>query len=72
MLAFLVRWRAPGARAVRDHWIFPGLLAGAVLIAVGLLANNDFFIDGIMLVFPLIATAWRESGSHEPAKTSSA
>ncbi|HEX3940935.1 MAG TPA: hypothetical protein VHX11_05580 [Acidobacteriaceae bacterium] len=59
LMALLVRWRAPGAREVRDHWIFPGLLASAGLIAISLLTHLfDFFIGGAMFVVPLIATAW--------------
>ncbi len=61
MMALLVRWRAPGARNVRDHWVIPGLLASAVLITIGWLDNDDFIIDGISLVLPLIATAWIQS-----------
>jgi len=73
ILALLVRWRSPGARDIRDHWIFPGLLAGAVLIAIGSLDNgDDFLFEGAILVFPLIATAWIQKTSHEPGSHSQA
>ena len=59
MMALVVQWRAPGAREVRDRWIFPGLLASAGLIAIGLLTHLfDFLIDGVTLTMPLLATAW--------------
>jgi hypothetical protein len=35
----LAKRRAPGAREVRDRWIFPGLLAGAGVIAICLLTH---------------------------------
>jgi len=66
LMALLVSWRAPGARYVRDRWIFPGLLVGALLIAVGWLDNDDLVLEGSILVVPLIATAWIQSSSHEP------
>jgi hypothetical protein len=68
MMALLVRWSAPGAREVRDHWIFPGLLSSAGLIAIGFLPHlDDFFFLGTVLVLPLTATAWRASRSNESA-----
>ncbi len=65
-MALLVCWGAPGARDVRDHWIFPGLLAGAALIAIGWLDNDDFVLEGSILVVPLIATAWIQTTWDEP------
>jgi hypothetical protein len=62
LMALLVRWRAPGAREVRDRWIFPGLLASAGLIAISLLTHlDDFFIGGTTLIVPLMATAWTQT-----------
>jgi len=59
MMALVVQWRAPGTREVRDRWIFPGLLASAGVIAIGLLTHlYDFLIDGVTLTMPLLATAW--------------
>jgi hypothetical protein len=59
MMALLVRWRAPGAREVRDHWIFPGLVASLGLIAIGTLPQlDDFLLLGVILTAPLPATAW--------------
>jgi hypothetical protein len=59
MMALLVSWRAPGTREVRDHWIFPGLVASVGLIALGLLTHlDDFLIDGALYTIPLLATAW--------------
>jgi hypothetical protein len=50
--------RPRGTRG-RDRWIFPGLLASAGLIAIGLLTHLfDFLIDGVTLTMPLLATAW--------------
>jgi hypothetical protein len=66
MMALLVRWNVPGAREVRDHWIFPGLLSSAGLIAIGFLPHlDDFFFLGTVLILPLIAAAWRESTTNE-------
>lgn len=68
MMTLIVRWRAPCARVIRDHWIFPGLLGSAGLMAIGLLPQlDDFFFLGSILVLPLIASAWRESASDEKA-----
>jgi hypothetical protein len=59
MTALVVQWRTPEAREVRDRWIFPGLLASAGVIAIGLLTHlYDFLIDGVTLTMPLLATAW--------------
>jgi hypothetical protein len=67
MMTLLVRWRAPGARDVRDRWIFPGLLACAGLLAIGLLTHvDDFIFIGKIYVFPLIATAWIQTSADEP------
>jgi hypothetical protein len=58
MTALVVQWRTPEAREVRDRWIFPGLLASAGLIAIGLLTHlYDFLIDGVTLTMPVLATA---------------
>jgi hypothetical protein len=66
-MTLLVRWRAPGAREVRDHWIFPGLLATAGLIGIGLVTHlDDFLTVGVMLVLPLTATAWIQTTEDEP------
>lgn len=62
MMVLIVRWRASGAREIRDHWILPGLLGSAGLMVIGRLPQlDDFFFLGSVLVLPLIATAWRES-----------
>ncbi len=59
IMSVLVRWRAPGALEVRDHWVFPGLLASGGMIVISLLTREfDFFLDGTMFIVPLIATAW--------------
>jgi hypothetical protein len=66
MMTLLVRWSAPGAREVRDHWILPGLLSSAGLIAIGSLPHlDDFFFLGTVLILPLTATAWTESSEDE-------
>jgi hypothetical protein len=66
MMTLLVRWRAPGAREVRDQWIFPGVLASLGMLAISLLTRlDDFFASATLFVIPLIATAWvqmRDSG----------
>jgi hypothetical protein len=68
LMALLVGWRAPGAREVRDRWIFPGLLTSAGLIAISLLTHlDDFFIGGTTLIVPLIAAAWTQT--RVPQKT---
>jgi hypothetical protein len=59
MMTLLVRWGAPGARDVRDQWIFPGLLASLGILAISLLPQSgDFFTGATIFVLPLIATAW--------------
>jgi len=64
MMAFLVPWRAPGPRGVRDHWLFPGLVASACLIAIGLLSRlDDYRLVGLLLALPLVTTAWSESAA---------
>ena len=66
MVALLVRWQEPGARGVRDHWLFPGLAASACLIATGLLSHlGDYFLVGLLLALPLVTTAWSESAAGE-------
>jgi hypothetical protein len=70
IMALLVRWRTPGARNVRNHWVIPGLLASAALIAIGLLDNDDFLFDGISLVLPLMATAWIQMTAPSESVTS--
>jgi hypothetical protein len=66
MMILLVRWRVPRVREIRDHWILPGLLGCVVLMAIGSLPGlDDFFLLGSILVLPLIATAWTESGLDE-------
>ncbi len=69
MMTLLVRWRAPGARDVRDRWIFPGLIASAGLIAIGLLTHlDDFLFIGQAYVIPLIATAWIQTTTPGPSR----
>jgi hypothetical protein len=59
MMALLVRWQTPGAREVRDRWIFPGVLASLGMLAISLLTHlGDFFVSATIFVIPLIATAW--------------
>jgi hypothetical protein len=58
MMTLLVRWQAPGAREVRDQWIFPGLLASFGLLVIGLFTHDDFLTLATIFVIPLIATAW--------------
>jgi hypothetical protein len=59
MMTLLVRWRAPGAREVRDQWIFPGLLASLGMLAISFATQlDDFFASATIYVIPLIATAW--------------
>lgn len=66
MMASIIDWSARGARHVRDHWILPGLLSSAGLIAIGFLPHlDDFFFLGTVLVLPLTATAWTESSADE-------
>jgi hypothetical protein len=68
MMALLVSWRAPGTREVRDHWIFPGLVASVGLIALGLLTHlDDFLIDGALYTIPLLATAWMLTREPSPS-----
>jgi hypothetical protein len=67
MMALVVQWHAPGAREVRDCWIFPGLLASAGVIAVGLLTRlDDLVIDGVTFTMPLLATAWMLTRNRLP------
>ena len=64
MMTVLVRWRAPGAREVRDEWIFPGLLASLGILAIGLLTRlDDFLTSATIFVIPLLATAWVLTGA---------
>lgn len=66
MMALIVDWSVPGARHLRDRWIFPGLLSSAGLIGIGFLPHlDDFLFLGTVLVLPLTATAWRESSADE-------
>lgn len=59
MMTLLVRWRAPGARGVRDQWIFPGMLSSLGMLAISLLTHlDDFFTSATLFVIPLLATAW--------------
>jgi hypothetical protein len=58
MMTLLVRWQAPGAREVRDRWIFPGLPASFGLLAMGLFTHDDLFTSATIYVIPLVATAW--------------
>jgi hypothetical protein len=68
MMTLLVRWRAPGARDVRDQWIFPGILASLGMLAISWFTHlDDFFTSATIFVIPLIATAWvltRESARN--------
>jgi hypothetical protein len=58
IMTLLVPWRSVGARKVLKQWIYPGLLASAVLIIAGRAFNqDDFFTLGVLLVLPLPATA---------------
>lgn len=59
MMTLLVRWRAPGARDVRDQWILPGVLASLAMLAISFLTQlSDLLTSATIFVIPLIATAW--------------
>jgi hypothetical protein len=58
MMTLLVRWQATGTREVRDRWIFPGMLASAGLMAIGMFTHDDLFVSATIFVIPLLATAW--------------
>lgn len=59
MMGVVVDWRSDGVRRLTDRWIIPGLVASIGLWILGFVLNVDDFTGiAILLVLPLLTTAW--------------
>jgi hypothetical protein len=57
-LTFVVRWRSPNPRFIRDRWIIPGAIASAVLVAFGVIYPSDYAVMPLALLPSLVTAAW--------------